>query len=318
MPLHKKLEEFLKQIKISNGKPFDQMTVEEMRQATKNFKHFQGHEEDIYKVVPKTLKIGSRSIRLKIFIPAEDQGMPCVLYFHAGGYVKGDIDYCESFCRRIANGSHSVVVAVNYSLAPEHLFPTALEDAAEALNFCFHHIIQYGADPKKIALIGESSGGNLAASLSLFNLHKQGPTISFQVLIYPQLDYTMSYPSIQRFAEGYFLTKEALERYADLYLPSSVNRKDPRVSPLFAKSFKGLPSTYLISAEYDPLQDEAEAYTKELTKAGVRVIYQKFPGMIHGFISMAAFLEDSFKACLSINEAIKIAFSSKPYKKLAS
>ena len=317
MPLHKKLEEFLKQIKTSEKKPFHLMSIEEMRQATKNFKHFQGHEEDVHKVTLKTLKVGSRAIRLKIFIPSEDQGMPCVLYFHAGGYVKGDIDYCEAFCRRIANGSHSVVVAVNYSLAPEHVFPSALEDAFEALNFCYHCASQYGADPKKIALIGESSGGNLAASLALYNLNKKGPEIGFQVLIYPQLDYSMCYPSVERFAEGYFLTKEALVRYADLYLPKSVDRKDPLVSPVFAKNFKGLPSTYLISAEFDPLQDEAEAYAKELAKAGVRVIYQKFPGMIHGFLSMTTLLEDSFKACLSICEAIKIAFSTKPYKKSA-
>jgi acetyl esterase len=317
MALHKKLEEFLKQIKQSTQIPFSKMTVEQMRQATKNFKHFQGNEEDIYKVVKKTIKVGSRSIRLNIFIPAEDQGMPCVLYFHAGGYVKGDIDYCEAFCRRIANGTHCVVVAVNYSLAPEYVFPAPLEDATEALNFCYHHISNYGADPKKLALIGESSGGNLAASLAVFNLMKQGPKISFQVLIYPQLDYSLSFPSIERFAEGYFLTKEALEAYANLYLPSHIDRKNPLVSPVFAKLLKGMPSTYLISAEYDPLQDEAEAFALELQKASVRVIFQKYPGMIHGFISMATLVDDSFRAILSICEAIKIAFSIKPYKKSA-
>ncbi len=317
MALHKKLEEFLKQIKQSSRTPFSKMSVDQMRQATKNFKHFQGHEEDIYKIVKKTIKVGSRSIRLNIFIPAEDVGMPCVLYFHAGGYVKGDIDYCEAFCRRIANGAHCVVVAVNYSLAPEYVYPAPLEDATEALHFCYHHIANYGADPKKLALVGESSGGNLAASLALSNLMKQGPKISFQVLIYPQLDYTLSFPSIECFAEGYFLTKEALEVYANLYLPKHIDRKDPLVSPVFAKVLKGMPSTYLISAEYDPLQDEAEAFAQELSKASVRVIFQKYPGMIHGFISMATLVDDSFRACLSICEAIKIAFSIKPCKKSA-
>lgn len=317
MPLHKKLEEFLKQIKNAGNKPFSQMSVEEMRQATKNFKHFQGHEEEIYKVVKKTIPSGKRSVRLNIYIPADDLEMPCVLYFHAGGYVKGDIDYCEAFCRRIANGSHSVVVAVNYSLAPEHMFPAALEDATEALKFCAQHIKEYGASPQKIAVMGESSGGNLAASLVLSHLLKQGPKISYQVLIYPQLDYTMSSQSIKKFGQGYFLTQEALQRYAELYLPPSVDRKDPLVSPLFAKDFKQLPPTYIISAEYDPLQDEAESYAKGLAKAKVRVIFEKYPGMLHGFISMATLLEESSRACLSICEAIKIAFSTKPFKKSA-
>ena len=252
MPLHPKLVEFLRQVKQSHNKPFEQMTIEEMRQSTKNFKVFQGENEEIYKVIKKTMKAQDHEFAIRIYQPSLEKKLPVVLFFHSGGFVKGDVEFCEAFCRKISRGTSCLVVSVNYRLAPEHPFPAAVEDAYHALCWVHQNIKDYGGDPEKIAVVGESSGGNLAAAMTIMSHCRQGPPLCFQVLIYPQLDYTNSFPSHKLFADGYFLTEQALNFYAQKYLPEQVDRKDPYVSPYFTHHFQYLPPAYIITAEYDP------------------------------------------------------------------
>lgn len=317
MPLHPKLEEFLKEVKKSNNKPFAQMSVQEMRQATKNFKVFQGESEEIYQVNKRGIKNKDHEYTLKIYQPSNKKSLPIVLFFHSGGFVKGDVEFSEAFCRKLANGSHSVVVSVNYRLAPEHPFPSALEDAYHALCWIHQHAEEIGGDRNKIILAGESSGGNLAAATAIMSHCKQGPPIRFQVLMYPQLDYTFSFPSHDLFGEGYFLTKEALMFYADHYLLENVDRKDQYVSPYFTKHYKHLPPAYIITAEYDPLRDEAEEFAKNLKKAGVEVIHHRFPGMIHGFISMVTIVEEGRRAIQMICDTLFSIFKKDDRKSVA-
>lgn len=317
MPLHPKLEEFLREVKRSNNKPFEEMSIEEMRQATKNFKVFQGECEEIHKVLKRTIKNENHEYNLKIYQPLKENSLPVVLFFHSGGFVKGDVEFSEAFCRKLANGSNCIVVSVNYSLAPEYPYPTALEDSYHALCWVHQHAEEFGGDPSKIVVAGESSGGNLAAAISIMSHCKKGPSISFQVLIYPQLDYTFSFPSHKLFEKGYFLTEEALAFYAKQYLPENIDKKEQYVSPYFTKHYKQLPPAYLITAEYDPLRDEGEAFAKNLKKAGVSVTHHRFPGMVHGFVSMVTLVEEARQAIQMICDTLQSIFRKGGHRKSA-
>jgi len=314
MSLHPKLVEFLQQIQKASKKPFESMSIEEMRQATKNFSIFQGEPEVIHDAFTKTIKLQDHEYAVRIYRPFSEFPLPVVLYFHAGGFVKGDIAYSESFCRKLANGSGCIIISVNYRLAPEHPFPAALDDAYYALEWVHQSAREFGGDPDTLAVVGESSGGNLAAAISLMSYMKKGPSIKLQILLYPQLDYTHSCLSHSLFADGYFLTEQALYFYAKQYLPEAVDLKDPYLSPYWTKHHKYLPHTYIITAEYDPLRDEAENYAKELKKAGVKVVHHRYPGMIHGFISMVTLLEEATQAIQSICRALQIALQDKSYE----
>lgn len=317
MALHPKLQEFLTQINQSAYKPFAQMSIAEMRQATKNFSVFQGEGEEIYKTMSKYLSAKDHEYLIKLYIPSAEKDLPVLLFFHSGGFVKGDVEYCDTVCRKLANGSHAIVVSVNYRLAPEHPFPAATHDAYHALCFVHDHIAEFGGNPHMIALVGESSGGNLAVVTALMSYHKKGPPICFQVLIYPHLDYTYSFPSHQLFGSGYFLTEEALEFYAQCYLPKDMSRSSEWVSPYFTPHYQHLPPTCMITAEYDPLRDEGEAFARNLKKAGVAVTYHCFPGMIHGFLSMGALVEDGRQALHMICDKLKVVFKKGGYKQSA-
>jgi len=317
MALHPKLAEFLEQIKNSSTKSFSQMSVAEMRQATKNFSSFQGEKEELFHVVNKYLQAKDHEYLIRLYIPSAEQKLPVVLFFHSGGFVKGDVDYADATCRRLANGSQAIVVAINYRLAPEHPFPAAIDDGFHALCWVHDHIKEYGGDPRRIAVMGESSGGTLAAALAIKTHVEAGPSLSYQVLVYPLLDYTCSFASHKLFGEGYFLTEEALRFYADCYLPKEIDRKNELVSPYFTKHYKHLPPLCMITAEYDPLRDEGEAFAKQLKKAEVEVAHHRFPGMIHGFMSMGTLVEDGRRALQMICEKLRAMLKKSGYKKSA-
>jgi acetyl esterase len=142
MPIHPKLQEFLREVKGSSHKSFSQMSIQEMRQATKNFKVFQGDSEDIHQVIKKSIKQKDHEYQMRLYYPSSKKGLPLILFFHSGGFVKGDVEFSEPFCRRIANGAQAIVASVNYRLAPEHRFPSALEDAYSALCWVYEHAVE--------------------------------------------------------------------------------------------------------------------------------------------------------------------------------
>jgi acetyl esterase len=213
-----------------------------------------------------------------------DAPLPALVYYHGGGWVIGDLDTHDVLCRQLANGARCAVYSVDYRLAPEHPFPAAVDDCIAALDFV-------AGRHQRVAVGGDSAGGNLATVVALHARDRGRPGIAFQLLIYPATDQRMQHPSIRRNGEGYLLTKQGMAYFQGQYLPRKADLVDWRASPLLAKSLAGLPSVYLITAGYDPLVDEGRAYAERLAKDGVDVAYREYPDMIHGFILFGGVLD---------------------------
>lgn len=245
---------------------------------------------------------------LKVFRPREsleEQQRDSYVFLHGGGWTLGDLFTYEPLCRRLANQLDANVIWVEYRLAPEHPFPAALDDAVAAVHWLFKHAENLGLDPRRISLIGDSAGANVAAVLALLNRRAEyGWKFERQVLIYPCLDLTASYPSHREFGEGYLLTRELYGWYRKNY----IGDHDPRhwrVSPIFAAGLKDVAPAVILRAGFDPLRDEACAYARRLRLAGVPVHEIFFPEMIHGFLNMGAVLPQADIALQQIKRAIE-------------
>jgi acetyl esterase len=199
--------------------------------------------------------------------------------------VIGDLDTADSTCRALANGSGAVVVSVDYRLAPEHRFPAAVEDCLAALDWVVANGTELGADSTRIAVGGDSAGGNLAAVASIAARDK-GIALRHQLLVYPVTDATFSQPSMDENAEGYLLTKDSMLWFGDHYFGDNGDAKDPRLSPLYADDLTGVAPATVLTAEFDPLRDEGEAYAERLREADVPVELTRYDGMIHGFFAL--------------------------------
>jgi acetyl esterase len=200
-----------------------------------------------------------------------------------------------------------VVVSVDYRLAPEHKFPAAAEDAYAATQWVADHADELGGDPDRIAVAGDSAGGNLAAVVALMARDRGGPPLRFQLLVYPVTDFSFDTDSYRENAEGYFLHRASMEWYWRQYLASDDDGIDPYASPLRADDVTGVPPAMVITAEYDPLRDEGEAYGRKLADAGVDVSIRRFDGMFHGFFSMGAFLDGAKQATDDAHAALRDA-----------
>jgi len=209
--------------------------------------------------------------------------LPVLVFFHGGGWVVGDIESHDTVCRHLANRAGCAVVSVDYRLAPEHKFPAAVEDCFAATAWVAGNAAALGVDAARLAVGGDSAGGNLAAVVSLLARDRGGPRIACQLLIYPATDAAMRHDSIARFAEGYVLTRATMRWFYDQYLRAPEDAADWRASPLAALDLGGLPSAFVLTAGYDPLCDEGDAYAARLAAAGVAVTHRRFPGQVHGF-----------------------------------
>ena len=221
---------------------------------------------------------------------------PLLVYFHGGGFMLGSLALYDTACRRLAVAGDCAVLSVDYRMAPETPFPGAVLDAYAATRWASTHAQLLNIDKAKIAVGGDSAGGNLAAVVAQMALDSKEFAVALQVLIYPMTDQSREYPSYQRNAKGYMLTTAALHWFMDHYVPDHEDRKDPKASPMLRQSLKGLPPALVISAEFDPLVDENEAYAKRLKEAGVRCDYVCFAGMIHPFFTLGGIVEDAAKA----------------------
>lgn len=235
------------------------------------------------------------SISLRVYRPLSQAPVPVLMYFHGGGWVIGDLDTHDSLCRDLAAGSQSLVISVDYRLAPEHPYPAAPADCYAATVWASKNAALFGGDATRLAVVGDSAGGNLAAVISLMARDRGKPDISFQLLIYPVVDCTSDTLSYEENAEGYLLTKASMEWFWDQYV-SDNRRKEMYASPLRATNLANLPPALLLTAEYDPLRDEGEAYGKRLEEAGVTTEVLRYDGMIHGFVHMNAMLPEGKKA----------------------
>jgi acetyl esterase/lipase len=234
---------------------------------------------------------------------------PALIYFHGGGWVIGDLESHDQVCRALANAVPCIVVAVDYRLAPEHKFPAAAEDAIAATRWIAANAARLGIDGARLAVGGDSAGGNLAAIVSLEARDRGGPRLAFQLLVYPCTDMRMDWPSAERHAQQQPLTRAGMRWFIAHYLRSAADEADWRASPLRASSFEGLPPALIITAGFDPLCDQGEAYTKALHSAGIPVVYERFEGQIHGFLSMGRIVADSGKAIALGASALRQAFT---------
>ena len=221
---------------------------------------------------------------------------PLLVYFHGGGFMLGSLALYDTTCRRLAANGDCAVLSVDYRMAPETQFPGAVLDSYAATRWASDNAQMLNIDPEKIAVGGDSAGGNLAAVVAQMALDSGEFKIALQILIYPMTDQSRAYPSYERNASGYMLTTAALYWFMDNYIPDHEDRKDPRASPMLRPSLADLPPALVISAEFDPLVDENEAYAKRLREAGVACDYVCFPGMIHPFFTLGGVVEDTAKA----------------------
>jgi acetyl esterase/lipase len=219
--------------------------------------------------------------------------LPALIYFHGGGWVIGDLDSHDQICRALANKARSIVVAVDYRLAPEHKFPAAAEDAIAATRWIAASAPRLGIDAARLAVGGDSAGGNLAAVVCLDARDRGGPPLAFQVLIYPSTDMGLELSSHFRHADQLPLRRTTMQWFVNHYLRDGKDLDDWRASPLRARSFAKLPPALVVTASFDPLCDEGEAYAKALAEAQVPVTLERFAGQIHGFLSMGRLVADS-------------------------
>lgn len=230
---------------------------------------------------------------------------PLLVFFHGGGFMLGTLALYDTACRRLAVQGNCAVLSVDYRLAPETQFPGAVLDSYAATRWACDNAELLNIDPAKIAVGGDSAGGNLAAVIAQMALDSREFKVALQVLIYPMTDQSREYPSYERNAGGYMLTSAALHWFMDNYIPDLEDRKDPMASPMLRPSLEGLPPALVIAAEFDPLVDENEAYAWRLKEAGVPTDYVCFPGMIHPFFTLGGVVEDSAKAEALVAQALR-------------
>ncbi|WP_226797743.1 alpha/beta hydrolase [Cupriavidus necator] len=224
-------------------------------------------------------------LEARIYRPHKAGPFPTVAFFHGGGFVIGDLDTHDNMCRDLCHGSQTVVVSVAYRLAPEHRFPASVEDAVAATKWISAHALELGGNGI-VAVAGDSAGGNLAAVVAQ-QLRGHGVPLAGQFLIYPAVDHVDShYASITENARGYFLEMESMAWFYEHYVGDFKGTKDPRLAPMQAPSLAGLPPAVIVTAEFDPLRDEGEAYGRALEAAGVKADVMRCDGMIHGFFDM--------------------------------
>lgn len=268
-------------------KSFEEMSVEEVRGVVESFTGLQAKPQEVARVVDTVYPGPGGNQDLKIYIPDSPAPLPVVVYFHGGGWVAGGLSVTDQPSRALANDAGVIVVAASYRLAPEHKFPAATDDTFAALKWVAANIQQYGGDNSRIAVMGDSAGGNLAAVAAQRSRDEGGPRIRAQVLIYPVIDPMAKLPSRTEFKDGYIITAAGLDWFWAQYLASPDDAKNPLASPCKAASLVGLPPALILSTEYEVARDEAEAYGKQLAAAGVETEVIRFDGLIHGVYWMS-------------------------------
>ncbi len=252
-------------------------------------------------------------IPVRIYTPEGGDGpFPIVVYFHGGGWVIGDLETHDHWCRDIASGVPAVVVAVDYRLAPETRFPAAAEDCFAATRWAAANAKSLHGDPARLAVAGDSAGGNLSAAVAQMARDRGGPAIAFQLLICPVTEYGFDTASYRDNADGYLLTKSAMVWFWHHYLADPAKEgRDPRASPMRAQSLAGLPPAHVVTAEYDPLRDEGEAYAAKLRQAGVPVTSKRYDGQIHNFFTMGHVLAQGAAAGEEICGVLRRALAAR-------
>ncbi len=310
MPLDPEAQALLLQAAQNPSTPLEQQTPPQSRQEMLKQTQALGPGEPVAKVADASLPGPAGDIPIRIYQPAASAPSPAIVYFHGGGFVIGDIETHDGMCRMIANAAGATVISVDYRLAPEHKFPAAAEDAYAATCEVVRRADRLGIDPERIAVGGDSAGGNLAAVVALMARDRNGPKLAMQVLLYPVTDASVDTRSYHEYAQGYMLTRAGMAWFWNHYLADPAEGEQAYASPLRAGDLSRLPPALVITAECDPLCDEGDAYARRLEEAGVPVIATRYPGMIHGFIRRAGLLTQGRKALEQIGQVLHATFET--------
>jgi acetyl esterase len=288
VPLDKQARALIERFVREGTPPVSKLTPAEARRLTREVNRRLTSPPEAVAVV-KNMRTSDTSAQIpaRVYIPREDEVLPVLVYFHGGGWVLGDLESVDSLCRSLANAADCVVVSVDYRLAPEHKFPAAVEDAYSATKWTANIATSFSGDPRRIAVGGDSAGGSLAAAVSLMARDKHSPPIVFQLLIYPATNHAFETTSYSDNAEGYWLSKDDMRWFWNHYLRDEEDGRNPYASPSRAVDLSSLPPAFVITAEFDPLRDEGEAYAARLRERGVPVKVSRYDGMIHDFVNIA-------------------------------
>jgi acetyl esterase len=248
-------------------------------------------------------------LRARLYRPSAAAQLPLIVFFHGGGFVICDIDVYDDLCRLLANYAGCALASIEYRLAPETRFPGPLEDCYAALRYLTTHATELGVDGTRLAVAGDSAGGNLATATALLARERSGPALRYQALLYPALDPGCDSPSQQAYRDGFLLSQAGMKWFWDCYLPSAAEAREPYAAPLRAE-LAGLPPATVITAEFDPLRDEGEAYADKLRAAQVPVIARRYLGMIHGFASMPYLTPVAYRALADVGADLSSALNA--------
>jgi acetyl esterase len=302
MPLDPEAKVLLDQLAAVGGPPITEQTVEQARLLMDSLAALNADPEPVQQTDELTIPGPAGDIPARTYRPG-DGLLPVVVYFHGGGWVIGSLDSHDATCRALANRSGAVVVSVDYRLAPEHRFPAAADDAYAATAWVAAQAAELNVDAGRLAVAGDSAGGNLAAVVAQMARDRKGPAIAFQVLVYPVTDCEFTTVSYRENADGYLLTRDAMQWFWNHYCGEG-ERTNAYASPLRGDA-RGLPRALVVTAEFDPLRDEGEAYGRRLAEAGVAVDCRRYDGMIHGFFGMTRILGQAKQAVDDVGAVLK-------------
>ncbi|HYB43207.1 MAG TPA: alpha/beta hydrolase [Candidatus Methylomirabilis sp.] len=309
MPLDPQAQQLVDAMAALNLKPIEDSTPDEARESMRSRTAGLGPVAEVGAVSEHRAPVAGGEIAVRLYSPGGAGPHPVLVFYHGGGWVIGDLYTHDGVCRSLTNAAACAVASVDYRLAPESKYPVAPEDSYAALGWIVANAARLGVDPRRVAVGGDSAGGNLSTVVALMARDRRGPALLQQVLIYPVTSDDLDTPSYHENATGYVLTREAMRWFWRHYLVRPEQGEEAYASPLRATSLAGLPPALVITAECDPLRDEGEAYAARLRDAGVPVALTRYTGMFHGFVRMTRFLDKARAAVDEIASSLRKAFA---------
>jgi acetyl esterase len=312
MPLTPQAQQVLEIMEQAGVELDPALTPDEVRRTVEQFAAAGPPGEQVHRVEDRTVPGPASDIPVRVYWPREAANLPVLVWLHGGGWTIGSLETADRTSRALANAADCIVASVDYRLGPEHPFPAAVDDCDAAARWVLRHARELGGDPRRVAIGGDSAGGNLAAVTTM--VAREGGDTScepfvFQLLVYPAVEVEYDTPSMRENATGYFLTVDSMRWFYDHYL-GPADPRQWRVSPLLAPNLGGLPPALVITAEFDPLRDQGIAYAKRLADAGVVVDSRLYDGVFHGFFGMQDAIDVAREAFDEAAAALRAAFGS--------